>query len=247
MPETPAAADCVSTMSSATSACLMYRLGWLSSTSRIFRRYCCLSHCARGDHTAGPRDVFSKRNWIPTASVTSPMMPPSASTSRTKWPLAMPPTAGLHDICAIRSTLSVYSAVFSPMRAQATAASQPACPAPTTTTSKCSVNCIGGDSTRELPYILASRSTTTAGFEEYTRRWTNRRAGRETSLLNQRGFYGLETTPVTHRNARGHVESSSARWSPKNVSENNFSRRRTRQEVFHLDFPDHFKNAAIDL
>src|SRR4051812_20265755 len=69
-------------------------------------------------------------------------MPPSASTSRTKCPLAMPPTAGLHDICAIRSTLSVYSAVFRPMRAQATAASHPACPAPTTTMSNCSVNCI---------------------------------------------------------------------------------------------------------
>ena len=33
----------------------MKRLGCASSTSRIFTRYCCLSHCARGDHTAGPR------------------------------------------------------------------------------------------------------------------------------------------------------------------------------------------------
>ena len=98
-------------------------------------RYCCLSHCARGDHTAGPRDVFSRRNWMPTASVTSPMMPPSASTSRTRCPLAMPPMAGLHDICAMRSTFSVKSAVFRPMRAAAIAASQPAWPAPTTTTS----------------------------------------------------------------------------------------------------------------
>jgi hypothetical protein len=31
--------------------------------------------------------------------------------------LAMPPIAGLHDICAIRSTFRVYSAVFNPMRA----------------------------------------------------------------------------------------------------------------------------------
>jgi hypothetical protein len=30
-----------------------------------------LSHCARGDQTAGPRDVLSRRNWIPTASVIS--------------------------------------------------------------------------------------------------------------------------------------------------------------------------------
>src|SRR5690242_11306767 len=118
----------------------MNKFGWLSRTSRIFKRYCCLSHWARGDHTAGPREVLSKRNWIPTASVTSPMIPPSASTSRTRWPLAIPPTAGLQDIWAIRSTFSVNRAVFSPMRAAAIAASQPACPAPTTTTSYCSVN-----------------------------------------------------------------------------------------------------------
>src|SRR3979490_1707916 len=53
----------------------------------------------------------------------------------------MPPIAGLHDICAIRSTFSVNNAVLSPMRAAAIAASQPAWPAPTTTTSNCSVNC----------------------------------------------------------------------------------------------------------
>ena len=47
----------------------------------------------------------------------------------------MPPTAGLHDICAIRSKFMVIIAVRSPMRAQARAASQPACPAPTTITS----------------------------------------------------------------------------------------------------------------
>ena len=28
-------------------------------------RYCFLSHCARGDQTAGPRLVFSRRNWMP--------------------------------------------------------------------------------------------------------------------------------------------------------------------------------------
>src|SRR5690242_16520668 len=84
------------------------------------------------------------------------MMPPSASTSRTRCPLAMPPTAGLHDICAIRSTFSVYSAVRRPMRAAAIAASQPACPAPTTTTSYCSVNCISFMETTPHPraYIL---------------------------------------------------------------------------------------------
>src|SRR5581483_11962449 len=89
---------------------------------------------------------------MPTASVTSPMIPPSASISRTRCPLAIPPTAGLHDICAIRSTFSVYSAVFSPMRAAAIAASCPACPAPTTTTSNCSSNFIGS---KRLPPIHA--------------------------------------------------------------------------------------------
>src|ERR1039458_8266383 len=69
---------------------------------------------------------------MPTASATSPMMPPRASTSRTRWPLATPPTAGLQLICAIRSRFMVISAVFSPMRAAAIAASHPACPAPTT-------------------------------------------------------------------------------------------------------------------
>ena len=32
---------------------------------------------------------------MPTASVISPMMPPSASTSRTRCPLAMPPIGGI--------------------------------------------------------------------------------------------------------------------------------------------------------
>ena len=49
-----------------TSACLMKRFGCASSTWRIFTRYCCLSHWARGDQTAGPREVFSRRNWMPT-------------------------------------------------------------------------------------------------------------------------------------------------------------------------------------
>src|SRR5690348_1179400 len=142
-----------STISSATSACLINRFGWPSSTSRIFRRYCCLSHCARGDHTAGPRDVLSRRNWMPTASVTSPITPPRASTSRTRCPFAIPPTAGLQDIWAIRSTLSVKRAVFRPIRAQAIEASQPACPAPTTTTSYCSVN----DICYPLFYLFGNR------------------------------------------------------------------------------------------
>ena len=48
---------------------------------------------------------------MPTESATSPMMPPRASISRTRWPLAMPPMAGLQDIWAMRSRLRVKSAV----------------------------------------------------------------------------------------------------------------------------------------
>ena len=49
--------------------------------------------------------------------------------------MAIPPIAGLHDICAIRSRFMVTMAVRRPMRAHARAASHPAWPAPITTTS----------------------------------------------------------------------------------------------------------------
>ena len=44
-------------------------------------------------------------------SVARPMMPPRASTSRTTVPLAIPPMAGLHDICPIVSRFWVSSSV----------------------------------------------------------------------------------------------------------------------------------------
>src|ERR1035438_872516 len=72
---------------------------------------------------------------MPTASATSPITPPSASISRTRCPLAIPPMAGLHDICAIRSAFIVIMTVRRPMRAQARAASHPAWPPPTMTMS----------------------------------------------------------------------------------------------------------------
>src|SRR5581483_4407532 len=66
----------------------------------------------------------------------------------------MPPMAGLQDICAIRTRFSVNKAVRRPIRAAAMAASQPACPAPTTTTSYCSVNgiCFPGPTPRPCFY-----------------------------------------------------------------------------------------------
>src|SRR5512143_3765728 len=64
------------------------------------------------------------------------MIPPRASTSRTTVPLAMPPIAGLQDICPMVSSALVIRPTRAPARAAATAASVPAWPAPTTTTSK---------------------------------------------------------------------------------------------------------------
>src|ERR1700744_5790383 len=59
----------------------------------------------------------------------------------------------------MRSRLSVNKAVRRPMRAEAIAASQPACPAPTTTTSYCSVKAIRSTS------IVSSLSKENAAAE----------------------------------------------------------------------------------
>src|SRR5262245_62011019 len=63
------------------------------------------------------------------------MTPSSASISRTKCPLPNPPIAGLQDMAPIVSKRWVRRSVFAPARADAAAASQPACPPPITTTS----------------------------------------------------------------------------------------------------------------
>src|SRR5688572_824572 len=63
------------------------------------------------------------------------MIPPSASTSRTTVPFATPPIAGLQDICPMVSSELVMIPTRAPSRAAATAASVPAWPAPTTSTS----------------------------------------------------------------------------------------------------------------
>ena len=73
---------------------------------------------------------------MPARSMARPIMPSSASISRTRWPLPSPPIAGLHDISPIRSARMVISATDAPIRAAAAAASQPAWPPPTTMTSK---------------------------------------------------------------------------------------------------------------
>src|SRR5450631_758293 len=72
---------------------------------------------------------------MPAASATRPISPSSASTSRTRWPLPRPPIAGLQDMAPMVTKRWVTSAVLAPMRAEAAAASQPAWPPPTTSTS----------------------------------------------------------------------------------------------------------------
>src|SRR5512143_2960612 len=64
-----------------------------------------------------------------------PISPPRASISRTRCPFANPPLAGLHDMSPMASALIVNRRVEHPIRAAASAASQPACPPPTTMTS----------------------------------------------------------------------------------------------------------------
>ena len=48
-----------------------------------------------GGRTAGPLEALSVLKWVPVRSAARPISPPSASSSRTRWPLAVPPTAGL--------------------------------------------------------------------------------------------------------------------------------------------------------
>src|SRR3972149_8556314 len=86
---------------------------------------------------------------MPVASIARPIRPPSASISVTRCPLAVPPIAGLRGICAPVSGDSVNTAVRQPRRAAAQAASQPACPAPMTATSKDSMG-----SGREVDSLL---------------------------------------------------------------------------------------------
>ena len=60
-----------------------------------------------------------------------PISPPSASISRTRCPLELPPILGLQGMRATLSMLTVNIIVSNPRRAAARAASHPACPAPT--------------------------------------------------------------------------------------------------------------------
>ena len=83
---------------STTASCQKSSLGVCSSISRHFSAKRMRSFWVRGDHIAGPLDRFNMRNWMALWSLTMPEYPPIASISRTIWPLAIPPIAGLQDI-----------------------------------------------------------------------------------------------------------------------------------------------------
>ena len=108
---------------------------FLSRIKRHFSAKTILSFCALGDHIAGPFDRFNILNCTALSSVTRPVIPPRASISLTICPLATPPIAGLHDICAIVPMFIVAKSTLEPIFAAAAAASHPAWPAPTTITS----------------------------------------------------------------------------------------------------------------
>ena len=100
------------------------------------------AQCDRGLYRRAVRSLLEQHAnlQLVQGTVARAMMPPRASTSRTTVPLAMPPIAGLQDICPMDSSAVVITATRAPTRAAATAASVPACPAPTTMTSKSASN-----------------------------------------------------------------------------------------------------------
>jgi hypothetical protein len=111
---------------SSTEASRIVSPGWCSSIERIARRYSTRSACARVALTAGPLLAFSVRNWMPARSIARAIAPPSASISRVRWPLPIPPIAGLQLICPSVSARWVTSSVRAPARAAASEASVPA-------------------------------------------------------------------------------------------------------------------------
>src|SRR5262249_32762193 len=105
----------------------------------------------------------SMRNWMPVLSMAWPIAPPRASISRTICPLATPPMAGLQLIWATVSQLVVRRAVLAPMRAAASAASQPAWPAPMTRMSNASEDSNAEFGKRKAECILTRMPTPSRG------------------------------------------------------------------------------------
>jgi hypothetical protein len=143
-----------------------------------------LSAWARSACTAGPLPVFSIRIWMKVRSIQRPISPPSASISRTRWPLAGPPIDGLQGISATWSSFIVSNRVRQPSRAAASAASHPAWPAPTTTTSTAAGNA--------GPWSAMRPSPAPPGIRKAVRLVTERPVDRTISLAR----YGACTTSV---------------------------------------------------
>ena len=122
-------------MISLTISCQKSTFGVCSNISLQYWANNMRSFCALGLHIAGPLLILSIRNCMVLLSDTIPEYPPSASISLTICPFATPPIAGLQLIWAILFISMVMSKTFEPKLAAAAAASQPACPAPTTITS----------------------------------------------------------------------------------------------------------------
>ncbi|CAI5031287.1 AVN_HP_G0071390.mRNA.1.CDS.1 [Saccharomyces cerevisiae] len=122
---------------SATLFCSRDKLGcaFLSESSLcMYFLYNSLSIWALGPHTAGPLLLLSILNCTPARSVTLPISPSRASISFTRMPLPTPPIEGLHEHLPISVKDGVMRVVCAPVLDDAAAASQPACPAPMTTT-----------------------------------------------------------------------------------------------------------------
>ena len=115
-----------STSTDTISSCMRNRFSCRSSVCFIYSLYLMRSACARSECTAGPLPRLSMRYWMQAASAARAISPPSASISRTRCPLAVPPIAGLHGILPTASKLIEKHAVFAPKRAAASAASIPA-------------------------------------------------------------------------------------------------------------------------
>ena len=118
-------------------ACFSSKFSWFSRVFFITCWYFRRSAWARREWTAGPLPRFSIRYWMQALSAARPISPPSASISRTRCPLPVPPMAGLQGMLPTASRLMVKRMVCSPSRAAASAASMPAWPAPMTAISHC--------------------------------------------------------------------------------------------------------------
>ena len=143
-----------------TSPCRRVRCSCRSSVCFITCWYFRRSAWARREWTAGPFPRLSIRYWMQAASAPRAISPPRASSSRTRCPFPVPPMAGLQGILPTASRFMVRHTVSSPIRAAASAASMPACPAPMTAIS----NCPAKNSFIPAPHSQCKVSTATCGW-----------------------------------------------------------------------------------